>query len=147
LGRWVRLVVGLPLVVVAGLSMISINDRADPLGVLVSFLAILIVYNLAYLVLEKPLLARMNPWLSALVLVVPSFVIVLVPLFPTALRVGMILYWGITSILNAVIGYGGCEVLAVPTLLHKRQYDVYCPTNLVDLAEQAVRSDRPTSHE
>ncbi len=64
LGRWVRLLAGLLLVLVAGLSMISITDPADPLGVLVSFAAILIVYELAYLVLEKPLLARMHPWLT-----------------------------------------------------------------------------------
>ena len=147
LGRWVRLLGGLLLVLFAGLSMISITDRADVLGVLVSFLAVVIVYELAYLVLEKPLLARMNPWLNSLVLVAPALVIVLVPLFPTALRVGMILYLGVTSILNAVMRYGGCEVLAIPTLVHKRQYDVYCPTNLIDLAEQAVKTGKPTPPE
>ena len=147
LGRWVRLLVGLLLVLYAGLSMITITDRVDALGIQVSFLAIVTVYELAYLLLEKPLLAHMNPWLNALVMVVPSFVIVLVPVFPATLRVGMILYWGVTSILNAVIRYGGCEVLAIPTLLHKRQYDVYCPTNIIDLAEQAVRAGQRTPPE
>jgi hypothetical protein len=113
----------------------------------VSFVAILIVYELAYLVLEKPLLALTNPWLNALVLVVPALVVVLVPVFPAALRVGMVLYLGVTSILNAVIGYGGCEVLAVQTLVHKRQYSVYCPTNVIDVAEQAVRTGKPTPPE
>src|SRR5713101_3901215 len=102
IGRWVRLLGGLLLVLIAGLSMISITDRADARGVLASFLAIVIVYELAYLALEKPLLARMNPWLNALVLVVPALVIVLVPVFPAELRVGMVLYLGVTSILNAV---------------------------------------------
>ncbi len=147
LGRWVRLLGGLLLVLFAGLSMISITDRADARGVLVSFVVILIVYELAYLALEKPLLARMNPWLNALVLVAPALVILLVPVFPTALRVGMVLYLGVTSILNAVIRYGGCEVLALPTLIHKRQYDVYCPTNVIDLAEQAVRTGKATPPE
>ena len=72
LGRWVRLLGGLLLVLIAGLSMISITDRADARGVLVSFVAIVVVYELAYLVLEKPLLARMNPWLNALVMVAPA---------------------------------------------------------------------------
>src|SRR5258707_962170 len=101
LGRWVRLLSGLLLVLIAGLSMISITDRANARGVLASFLAILIVYELAYLMLEKPLLARRNPWLNALVLVVPAIVIALVPVFPAELRVGMILYLGVTCILNA----------------------------------------------
>jgi hypothetical protein len=147
LGRWVRLLGGLLLIVFAGLSMISITDRADARGVLVSFVAILIVYELAYLVLEKPLLARMNPWLNTLVMVVPALVIALVPVFPSALRVGMILYLGVTCILNAAMGYGGCEVLAIPTLVHRRQYSVYCPTNVIDLAEQAVRTGKPTPGE
>src|SRR5258708_17492948 len=143
LGRWVRLLGGLLLVLIAGLSMISITDRADARGVLVSFLAIVIVYELAYLALEKPLLARTNPWLNALVMVAPALVIVLLPLFPIALRYGMVLYLGVTCILNAMMGYGSCEVLAIPTLVHKRQYDVYCPTNLIDAAEQAVQAGKP----
>jgi len=147
LGRWVRLLGGLLLVLFAGLSMISITDRADARGVLVSFLAILLVYELAYLALEKPLLARMNPWLNSLVMVAPALVIALVPVFPAGLRVGMILYLGVTCILNAVMGYGSCEVLAIPTLVHKRQYDVYCPTNVIDLAEQAVKAGKPTPPE
>jgi len=147
LGRWVRLLGGLGLVLLAGLSMISITDRADARGVLVSFVVILVVYELAYLALEKPLLARMNPWLSTLVLVVPALVIALAPVFPAALRVGMILYLGLTSILNAVMAYGSCEVLAIPTLVHKRQYRVYCPTNVIDMAEQAVKTGKPTPSE
>src|SRR5260370_9863777 len=115
LGRWVRLLGGLLLVLIAGLSMISITDRADARGVLGSFLAIVIVYELAYLALEKPLLARMNPWLNALVMVTPALVIVLVPVFPLELRYGMVLYLGITCILNTVMGYGSCKVLAIPT--------------------------------
>src|SRR5216684_907160 len=106
LGRWVRVLVGLLLVLYAGLSMITITNRADARGVLVSFVAILIVYELAYLALEKPLLARMNPWLNTLVMVVPALGIALVPVFPAALRVGMILYLGVTCILNAVMGFG-----------------------------------------
>jgi len=109
-----------------------------------SFLAIVIVYEVAYLALEKPLLARMNPWLNALVMVAPALVIVLVPGFPLELRYGMVLYLGVTCILNAVMGYGSCEVLAIPTLIHKRQYDVYCPTNVIKLAEHAVRTGQPT---
>jgi hypothetical protein len=147
LGRWVRLLGGVLLVLIVGLSMISITDRADARGVFVSCLAIVIVYELAYLALEKPLLARMNPWLNALVMVAPALVIALVPVFPIELRVGMILYLGVTCILNAVMGYGSCEVLAIPTLIHKRQYDVYCPTNIIDVAEQAVRAGKPTSPE
>ena len=42
-------------------------------------------------------------------------------------------------LLNAVKNYGGCEVLALPSLLFRRWYTVYCPLNAIDAAERAVR--------
>jgi len=141
-GRWVRLIIGLLFILYAGLSTISLTDRVDVVPLLVSFLSILAVYYIAYLALEKLLLARMNPWLSALVFVVPSLVVAFVPVFPAALRVGVVLYWGVMSVLSSQIRYGGCEVLALPTLVYKRRYDVYCPTNVFDIAEQAITGRR-----
>jgi hypothetical protein len=137
-GRGVRLLLGLLFLLYAGLRMISRSERADALPVFVSFLSILVVYYGAYLALERPLLSRVNPWLNTLVFVVPALVIVAVPLFPAGVQVGMVLYWGASLLLNALIGYGGCEVLAIPTLVYKRRYHVYCPTNVIDLAERAV---------
>jgi hypothetical protein len=144
-GRWVRLLLGLLFILYAGLRMLSIHERVAALSVLVSFLSILVVYYVAYLVLERPLLARQHPWLNTLVFVVPALVIVFVPLFPAGLQVGMILYWGVSLLLNAFIGYGGCEVLAIPTLVYKRRYDVYCPTNVIELAERAATRTRDTT--
>src|SRR5260370_31652148 len=97
-GRWVRLISGLLFILFSGLSTISLTDRVDVIPLLVSFLGILVVYYIAYLALEKPVLARMNPWLNALVFVVPSLVIVFVPVFPAALRVGMVLDWGVMAV-------------------------------------------------
>ncbi len=141
-GRWVRLILGLLFIVTVGLSTISLTDRVDVLPLLVSFLGILVVYYIGYLALEKPLLAHGNPWLNALVFVVPALVIVVVPVFPAALRAGMTLYWGVMLVLNSLMRYGGCEVLALPTLVYKRRYDVYCPTNILDAAEQAIARSR-----
>ena len=141
-GRWVRLISGLLLILYAGLSTISLTNRVAVLPLLVSCLGILVVYFIGYLALEKPLLARRNPWLNTLVFVVPALVIVFVPVFPLALRVGIILYWGVTAVLNSLMRYGGCEVLAVPMLIYKRRYDVYCPANVFDVAEQAIAARR-----
>jgi hypothetical protein len=137
-GRGVRLLLGVLFLLYAALRMLSLHERVAALPVLGAFLGILVVYYGAYLVLERPLLARQHPWLNTLVFVVPALVIVFAPLFPSWLQVGMVLYWGVSLLLNALIGYGGCEVLAVPTLVYKRRYHVYCPTNVIDLAERAV---------
>lgn len=141
-GRWVRLILGLLLILYSVLRMISYTDRVNAFSVLASFLGILVIYFIAYLALEKPLLARTNPWLNTLVFVVPALLIVFIPVFPAGLQLGMILYWGISLVLNAIVRYGGCEVLAVPTLVYRRRYDVYCPTNLIDVAEQAAVNRR-----
>ncbi|MCI0711820.1 MAG: hypothetical protein L0154_16815 [Chloroflexi bacterium] len=141
-GRWIRLIMGLLIILYVGLRMISNTNRVDALPIFASFAGILVVYYAAFLLLEKPLLARMNPWVNTLVFVVPSLVVVAVPVFPAGLQLGMILYWGVSMVLNGLIRYGGCEVLAVPTLVYKRRYDVYCPMNVFDAAEQAIAGNR-----
>ena len=146
-GRWVRFLLGLLFILYSGLRMISISERVDVLPVLVSFLSILVVYYVAYLALEHLLLARQRPWLNTLVFVVPALVLVGVPLFPSGLQVGMVLYWGVSLLLNALIGYGGCELLAIPTLIYKRRYDVYCPTNVIDLAERSIVRTQRTARQ
>jgi hypothetical protein len=41
--------------------------------------------------------------------------------------------------------YGGCEVVAVPSLLFGKRYVVYCPYNVIDVVEKAVLDRRKGS--
>jgi uncharacterized protein DUF6410 len=34
------------------------------------------------------------------------------------------------------MAYGDCEVVALPGLLFRRHYTVYCPLNVIDLVER-----------
>lgn len=45
-----------------------------------------------------------------------------------------------TQLLDAAIRYGGCEVVALPTLLTGRRYILYCPTKAVDAAKHPLYS-------
>ncbi|MFQ5921764.1 MAG: DUF6410 domain-containing protein [Anaerolineales bacterium] len=41
--------------------------------------------------------------------------------------------------------YGGCEVMALPSLIFRRRYFVYCPWNVVDLADKVIEDNRAKS--
>lgn len=63
----------------------------------------------------------MNPWGSTLLLVAPPL-IVLGTTSPglDAIRLGVILYIAVSLIVLFFIRYGGCEVVALPTLIMRR---------------------------
>jgi len=42
-------------------------------------------------------------------------------------------------VVEAAIGYGGCEIAGIPTLVLRRRYTLYCLFNSADLAERALR--------
>jgi diacylglycerol kinase len=53
--------------------------------------------------------------------------------------VGASLYIGVSLVVEAVIGYGGCEIAGIPTLMLQQRYTIYCLLNSADLAERAMR--------
>ena len=48
----------------------------------------------------------------------------------------MLLYLSVALIVEGLTSYGGCEVVALPNLLFRRHYTVYCPLNAIDLVER-----------
>ncbi len=95
-------------------------------------------YMAAHWLLGERVLGRMNPWIGTVLLVGPAMVIPGLAMLPVGLRLGMIAYFSASLLLNAVKNYGGCEVLALPSLLFGRWYTVYCPLNVVDAVERRV---------
>jgi Ca2+/Na+ antiporter len=53
-----------------------------------------------------------------------------------ALGEGVLLYWSLACLLAALMAYGDCEVVALPSLLFRRHYTAYCPLNVIDLVER-----------
>src|SRR6266699_2475490 len=58
------------------------------------------------------------------------------PVHSPAWGLGVLLYWSVAGLLTALVSYGGCEVVALPSLLFRRYYTVYCPLNAIDLIER-----------
>lgn len=142
-GRWFRLIVGVyfsALIIAEPLLADAANQ--SPLAfwgeVGLYFVAILIVYVVAVYLLGERVLARANPWVGTLLLLGPLGTITALELGPETFRVAIGLYYSLASILNFAMSYGGCEVVALPSLILRRRYTVYCPYNAVDAIENAL---------
>lgn len=56
-------------------------------------------------------------------------------LIPWGWGFGVLLYWSVSCLIAACLSHGDCEVVALPSLLLRRHYTVYCPLNAIDLVE------------
>jgi len=142
-GRAVRLLAGLLFLtsVAGGLQ----TGAAGPLswrtfGLVVFVFALAAAgYTLLVSVLGERVLVRTDPWLGAIVLYAPLAAIVSLPFAPGWTAVGASLYIGVSLVVEAIIGYGGCEIAGIPALVLRRRYTIYCLFNSADLAERALR--------
>jgi Family of unknown function (DUF6410) len=144
-GRLVRVLAGLLFLlagVSAGSSMGVWLSLGSLGGVVVALLGTAVFYTIVVGVLGERLLARANPWLAAAGIVLPLAILSAVPRVPAQVVVGGDLYLGLAMLVQAAIGYGGCEIVGVPTLLLRRRYTVYCVLNGADVVE-AWLQDRP----
>lgn len=145
-GRWFRLIVGLYFTILILLDPLVIDPvpAAQALSFLgnvgLYFLLIIAVYLLAFYFLGERMLARMNPWVGTLIFLGPLILLTALEAGPVELRVAVGLYYSLASILNFAMSYGGCEVVAIPSLVFRRRYTVYCPYNAVDTVESAMRA-------
>jgi hypothetical protein len=148
-GRWFRLIVGLYFTLLILLDPLVINavPSAQALSFLgnvgLYFLLIMAVYLLAFYLLGERLLARVNPWVGTIVFLGPLVLLTALEAGPIEFRVAIGLYYSMASILNFAMSYGGCEVVAIPSLVFRRRYTVYCPYNAVDAVEIAMRACAP----
>ncbi len=134
-GKWSRLLLGALGVLWAMVQAVQVGALAET-GLYL--LGIALAYLVAHRVLGERVLGRMNPWVGTILLVGPAVVIPGLSVLPLGLRLGMIAYFSASLFINAAVNYGGCEVLALPSLVFRRWYTVYCPLNAIDAVERAV---------
>lgn len=144
IGTWLRLILGvlLPLgYLTAELTGDGITARelAEVAG---WFLALFAAYFTAQWVLGERFFARVNPWVSTLILYGPVFVVPYLDSLPLAFRFGLSLDVAVSVLVVVFIRYGGCEMIGIPSLILRRRYVVYCPWNAVDLADKAITDSR-----
>jgi hypothetical protein len=150
-GRWSR--VGYGLLIAAGAAASTLvrlgrthNHAGFLLQAALAFVGIAVAYVAVYGLLSERVFARAAPWLNTLILVGPALTVAYWNLtlghalgvdLPAALTLAMLTYVGVSLVLQTVLGYGGCEVVALPILVFRRRYVTYCiPIVLVDAAER-----------
>jgi hypothetical protein len=136
-GRCTRLVLGLLGLVYIGaevqqarLSSVLIGEVAG--GALLAAT----LYVVIFWVLGKRILSHQPPWIRTGVVWAPLAFVPFLFLIPWGWGFGVLLYLSVALIIGALTSYGGCEVVALPSLLFRRHYTVYCPLNAIDLLER-----------
>lgn len=147
LGRWFRLFIGLNAALYISLSPILVNPmpREDLLsyfgGVGMWFLIIFAVYQVVFYFFGRFFFVRLSPWAgTAIFLGTPTLLRVL-DLVPMEFQIAFGFYVGISLVATFFMRYGGCEVVAFPSIFFKQRYTMYCPYNAVDAIERAVTID------
>lgn len=129
-GRYTRLVLGLLGLVYIGTKVAQMGPSATLIGQIAVSLLLTVAL---YLVLFWGLAERVtHPWLRTVIFWIPAAFILL----PWGWGLGVLLYWSVACLLASLTAYGGCEVVAFPSLLFRRQYTAYCPLNAIDLVER-----------
>jgi hypothetical protein len=102
----------------------------------------IILYLLVTILAGRRVIARLNPWVGALLLDSPVLLVFIpgVPGVPGFLRLGLLEYFAVSLVCQGLCGYGGCEVLAFPNMFLGTRYNVACVVfSPIDWLESKLR--------
>lgn len=139
-GRWTRLILG-SIIPLLSIVRVLVNEQPSMEFLLVKavyFAVIFAIYLAAHYFLGERFLAHANPWIGTAVLVGPPTVALALALGPSEFQLALALYIAISLTFNFIMSYGGCEVMAIPSLIFRRRYVVYCPWNVVDVVDKVM---------
>ncbi|HLI17640.1 MAG TPA: DUF6410 domain-containing protein [Rhodanobacteraceae bacterium] len=147
-GRWLRLFLGvyfLIFLVLNPLYLHPLSSHALPVFALTVggyFLLLVALHFIVFFLISDPILSKLNPWAGTGIFVGIPTVLGLLGVYPQPLQVAFGLYVSGSLVLIFFMRYGGCEVVALPSLLLKRRFTVYCPYNAIDAIERAMTPDK-----
>jgi hypothetical protein len=135
-GRCTRLLLGLLLLVSTGTSVAQNGPSATVIGQLAGGLLLTaVLYIVLFWVLGARVISHLHPWIRTGIFWAPLMFIPLLLLISWGWGFGVLLYLSVALIVGGLTSYGGCEMVALPSLLLRRHYTVYCPLNAIDLIE------------
>ena len=147
-GRWARLIFAIYFLVFFVVNPLVLNSQ--PLNDFLPFagetalwvLALAAIYFVGFYFLGELLLSKMNPWTGTLFFLGGPTLIGLLGWMPQAMQVAFGVYVPLSLILIFFMRYGGCEVIALPSLILGRRYTMYCPYNAIDAVEHGVTPEK-----
>ncbi len=133
-GRCTRAMLGLLGFVYIGTSVAQSGPPAALIARLAGgFLSTAVLYVVLFWQLGERV---RHPWLRTGMFWLPVAFIPFLFLIPWGWGFGVLLYLCVSLIVAAFSSYGGCEVVALPSLFFRRHYAIYCPLNAIDLLER-----------
>lgn len=147
-GRWVRLIFAVYFLVFFVVNPLVLN--AQPLDDFIPFALqtlmwvgiVTAAYFAAFYLLGELLLSKMNPWTGTIVFLGVPTVIGLLGYMPQNVQIAFGIYVPLSLVLIFFMKYGGCEVIALPSLILRRRYTMYCPYNAIDAVERGVTPEK-----
>ena len=122
-GRIARLLLGTAMIARISYELAMSNPGAAFLAeAALYFVLSLLAYTVAFYALRGPILSRMNAWVGTAIFLTPVLVALVFDLGPAAFLVGINYYVRISLIIAVFMGYGGCEVVAIPSLLFGKRF-------------------------
>ncbi len=142
-GRIARLLLGTAMVAGILYDLAMSNPPAMFLAEAASYFVLsLVAYAVTFYALRDRIFSRKNPWVGTAIILTPVLVVLVFDIGPPAFQIGINAYVGVSLIIASFMRYGGCEVVAIPSLLSGKRYIIYCPYNVIDMAERAVLDRR-----
>ena len=155
-GRWTRFVLGILVMVIVAMDFFSAthtHNLAAYIMMVLSFIAILGVYTLGHVLIGDKLSGK-SAWWGTMIFVVPTMFLLIAPSFNPSLQIGhwlnlpalnhpfliaLYLYVGISFFFQWRAKYGGCEVVAIPNFIFKKNYGSYrVPLLPLDVLEKLI---------
>ncbi len=159
-GRWTRFVLGILIIALVATDFYPVthaHSAAFYFMMTLSFVGIIIVYTLVHITIGDKLRGK-SAWWGTLIFVVPVMFLLLGPSFDPSLQVGhwlnmpalnhpfmlaLLLYVGVSFFFQWGARYGGCEAVAIPNFLFRKNYGSYCvPLLPLDVIEKAIVEKR-----
>ena len=103
--------------------------------------ALVATYIVAFYFMGELLLSKMKPWTGTMFFLGLPTAIGMLGYMPQPIQVAFGIYVEFSLILIFFMRYGGCEVVALPSLLMGKRYTMYCPYNAIDAVESGVTPD------
>jgi hypothetical protein len=133
-GRCTRFVLGLLGLLYIGTAVVHSGLSAALIGQIAGgFLLTLVLYVVVFWQLGDRV---RHIWLRTVIFWLPAAFVPFLFLILWGWGFGVLLYLCVSIIVAALSSYGGCEVVALPGILFRRQNAIYCPLNAIDLIER-----------
>jgi len=155
-GRWTRFILGIVVILFVATDFIPATHAHGSsffVMLILSFIALIVVFTAVHAILGDSLAGR-SAWWGTIIFVVPIMFLLIAPEIDSKFqpghwlnypelnhpfRIALLLYIGFSFFFQWRDKYGGCEAVAIPNFILKKNYGSYCiPLLPLDITEKFI---------